>query len=129
EHRAERRLEVTEALVVDTRADEVGGDKVRRELDPFEVAGDRLRDRLDRERLRESGHTLDQKVAARQEADQEALQQVILADDHLLDLEEEPAGVGRDRDLGFGHDVLPLSPAAGRARLTRRRWSRPLRPR
>src|SRR6266550_6805169 len=105
EHRAERRLEVTDPLVVDTGADKVGGDEVWRELDPLEVAGDRLRDRLHRERLRESGDALDEKVAAREEADQEALQQVILADDHLLDLEEEPAGVGWDRNLGFGHYV------------------------
>ena len=87
EHRAERCLEVAGALVVDPCADEVGGNQVGRELDPLEVSGDRLRDRLYREGLGETGYPFDEKVAAREETDHEALDQVVLPDDHLLDLE------------------------------------------
>jgi len=48
EDRTERGLEITGALVIDARTDEVGGHEIRRELDPLEVAGDRLSDGLDR---------------------------------------------------------------------------------
>src|SRR5439155_1176208 len=87
EHRAERCLEVAGALVVDPCADEVGGNQVGRELDPLEVSGDRLRDRLYREGLSETGYPFDKQVATREETDHEALDQVVLPDDHLLDLE------------------------------------------
>ena len=52
------------------------------------VALMRLRQRLDRERLREARHALDQAVAAGQKADQHALDHVALADDDLADLGE-----------------------------------------
>src|SRR6266550_634720 len=87
EDRAERCLEVAGALVVDPCADEVGGNQVGRELDPLEVSGDRLRDRLYREGLSETGYPFDKQVATREETDHEALDQVVLPDDHLLDLE------------------------------------------
>ena len=74
EHRAERGLEVAALLVVDARADEVRGDQVRRELDALEVAGDRLRDRLHGERLREARHAFHENVPAREEGDDEALE-------------------------------------------------------
>ena len=64
EHRAERRAELASRLVVDARADEVGRHEVRRELHPLELAADRLRQRLDREGLRQAGHALDEDVPA-----------------------------------------------------------------
>src|SRR5207253_5170344 len=103
EHRAERCLKVAGALVVDPCADEVGGDEVGRELDALEVSGDRLRDRLYREGLGETGYPFDEEVAAREETDHEALDQVVLPDDHLLDLESKAAGVRRYRGLYFWH--------------------------
>src|SRR6266550_5200058 len=113
EDRAKRRLEITGPLVVDARSDEVRGDKIGRELDALELAGNRLRDGLDRECLRKPGHALDEKMAARQEADQETLEQMILPDDDLLDLEQQPPGVRWYRDLRFGHDV-PSPQSGGR---------------
>ena len=44
--------------------------------------------RLDRQRLRQAGHALDQEVPARQQADEDALEHLVLARDHALDLEE-----------------------------------------
>ena len=72
----------------DARADEVGRDEVRRELDALEAPVEHLRGRLDRERLRQAGHALDQQVAAREQADEDALEHRVLARDHALDLEE-----------------------------------------
>ena len=51
------------ALVVDAGADDVGGHQVGGELDPLELAADRLGERLDRHRLGEPGHALDEQVA------------------------------------------------------------------
>ena len=45
EDRPERRPELARLLVVDPRADQVGRDEVRRELDPLELAADRLGER------------------------------------------------------------------------------------
>ena len=47
-----------------------------------------LRQRLDRHRLGQPGHALDQQVAAGQQRDEHPLQQLVLADDGLLDLVE-----------------------------------------
>ncbi len=50
------------------------------------VACDRLGERLHRERLGEAGHALEQDVAAGEQADQQAVDQVALADDDGADL-------------------------------------------
>ena len=90
EDRPERGLELARLLVVDPRADQVGRDEVGRELDALELAADRLGQRLDRHRLGQPRDALDEDVAARQQRDDQALQQVVLADDDLLDLVQEP---------------------------------------
>ena len=72
---------------VPTRSD---GHEVGRELDPLEVAADGLRHGLDRHRLGEARDALDEEVAAREERDDHPLQQVVLADDDLLDLVQQP---------------------------------------
>ena len=79
-------LEVALARVVDQRADEVGRQQVGRELHALEV--DRqVRARVFTARvLARPGHALDQDVAAGQEADQQPLDQVVLADDDPPDL-------------------------------------------
>ena len=55
--------------------------------------------RLDRERLREAGHALDQQMALGEQADEHALEHLVLPGDHAPDLEErllEPvADLGR----------------------------------
>ncbi len=98
EDRPERDLELPRALVVDARADDVRGHQVRGELDPLELAADRLRERLDRHRLGEPGDALDEQVPAGQQRDEHALQQAVLAHDRLLDLVER----GLERQPGVG---------------------------
>ena len=44
--------------------------------------------RLDRQRLGEAGNALDQEVAAREQADEDALEHGVLPGDHALDLEQ-----------------------------------------
>ena len=68
-------------LVVDARADEVGGQQVGRELDALELSADRSRQRVDRQRLGQSRHAFDQQVALREHRDQHALEKMVLADD------------------------------------------------
>ena len=70
---------------------EVGGDQVRRELDALELAADRLGERLDRHRLGQAGHALDEDVTTSQERDDEPFEQLVLADDELLHLVTPPA--------------------------------------
>jgi hypothetical protein len=94
EDRTERGLELAVLLVVDARANEVGGHEVRGELDPLEVALDRARDRLDREGLGQPRNALDQKVAAREQPDEDPLEHVVLSDDDPLHLIKEAAHLG-----------------------------------
>jgi hypothetical protein len=84
EHRAERGGKIAAFLVVDARADEVGGDEVRGELDAAERAAHRARERFHRKRLGEARHAFDQKVALREHRDEHALEEGVLADHHLL---------------------------------------------
>ena len=65
--------------------------------------------RLDRQRLREARHALDQQMAAGEQADQHALEHLLLAGDHAPDLEQrllEPLQqIGREHLL-FCHGRL-----------------------
>ena len=85
------RDELLRLLVEDERADEVGGQQVGRELDAREGRVEPARERLDRERLGEAGHALDQQVAVGEEADHQPLDERVLADDHLAHLGQEGA--------------------------------------
>jgi hypothetical protein len=110
EHRSERGGELAGLLVVDARADQIGGHEVGRELDAAERAVDRARQRLDRQRLGEPWHTFDQKVTVGEDRDQHALQKVILADDDLLHFIENALhrrGRVRVARLGGIHTFLP----------------------
>jgi hypothetical protein len=82
--------EVTGLLVVDARPDEVRRHEVGRELDALELATDGLGQGPDRHRLGEARDALDEDVAPREERDDQPLEQVILTDDDLLDLVQEP---------------------------------------
>ena len=54
----------------------------------LEAAAEYLGGRLDRQRLREAGHALDQEVASGQQADEHTFEHRVLPGDHPLDLEE-----------------------------------------
>ena len=88
EHRAELGVEAAGVRPEDPRADEVGGHEVGRELQPLERAAEHVGDGLDRQRLGQPGHALQQHVASGQERHEHALEHRLLADDHPLDLEE-----------------------------------------
>src|SRR5207237_1003702 len=69
----ELRLEGSLDSAVDARADEVGRDEVRRELDAAETAAEDARRRLDRQGLRQARNALDQQVTLREQADERFL--------------------------------------------------------
>ena len=54
----------------------------------LEGAAEHLGDGLDRQGLGEAGDALDQQVPAREQADEDALEHLVLARDDALDLEE-----------------------------------------
>ena len=126
EDRAERGRELAGARIVDARADQVGRHQVGRELDPLEGAAQRLRQRLDGQRLGQPRHAFDQQVALRQHRDHDALEEVVLADDDALDLVEHALhqrcrfarngrGVGHRR-LGCREEGDGLAPVRRRDR-------------
>ena len=117
EDRAELRLERAVGRAVDARPDEVGGHQVRGELDALEAAAQDVGEGLDGQRLGQAGDALEQDVAAGQEADEDALEHLVLADDDPSDLEQDGLGhgarvgrvgqgaqVGGRRGLGHGWD-------------------------
>src|SRR5215204_1998204 len=57
-----------------SRCVNTGPSEVRRELDPLEGASQRLRERLDGERLGQPGHALDEQMALREHGDHDALE-------------------------------------------------------
>ena len=89
-------LELEDPLAVgrlhdDVRADDVGRHQVGRELDAVEVQVERLGQRADQQRLAQAGHAFEQGVAADEQAGQHAVDDVVVADDHLADLGLGPA--------------------------------------
>src|SRR5205085_8622694 len=87
EERTLLELEVLPAIRIlddDVRSDDVGGHQVGRELDSRERQLETLRQRLDQQRLAEAGHTFEQHVAARKHADKNVIDDLAVADDHLL---------------------------------------------
>ena len=86
--------ELAGLLVVDHGADEVGGQQVGRELDALEAGADRVGERPDGERLGQAGHALEQDVAAAEQADEDPLDHLALADDDLADLGGEQLDEG-----------------------------------
>jgi hypothetical protein len=105
EHRAEVGLEPAVVRTIDARSDEVRRHEVGGELDAAERPAEHRRRRLDRERLREAGDALDQEVAARDEADEHALEHLVLTCDDALDLDErflEPRTRFRSLSLDLG---------------------------
>ena len=69
----------------DLGADDVARHQVGRELDAAELQVQRLRQRAHQQRLAEARHAFEQAVAAGEQADQQLLDDVVLADDRLRD--------------------------------------------
>ena len=76
---------------VDLRAREIGGQQVRRELQPMEVAFDAVTQHFDRTRLGKPRSAFDEQVAVAQEGDEHAIQQSLLADDETFEVRFELA--------------------------------------
>ena len=89
EQRSFARHELSVLLVVDHRADQVGGKKVGRELDALELRFDDIRQRLHRQRLGQAGDPFQQQVTTAQKADQQPVQERLLADDDLAHLAQD----------------------------------------
>ena len=75
--------------------------------------------------LARPGHALDEDVAAGEQRDDQPLEQVVLADDDLLDLVQQLLHRGGALSgVWLVHGQRLLSTAAGRRRRRRRRWGR-----
>jgi len=107
----ERPLAGRAVLLNHLGAGDVGWHEVRGELNAAEAQVHRVGDGADHQRLGQPGHADEQAVAAGQDREQELLQHIPLADDHLGRLGEQfTAGRGqpfdggevgvRDRDVG-----------------------------
>ena len=72
-------------LIDDFRADDVRRQHVHGELNTAEVQVDSLGDGINKQRLREARHTLQEQVAAGEHCDHDALDDDVLTDDDLAD--------------------------------------------
>ena len=70
----------------DVGADDVGRHQVGRELNAVEVKVERIGQRADEQRLAQAGHAFEQGMAADEQAGQDAVDDLVVADDHLADL-------------------------------------------
>jgi hypothetical protein len=99
-------------LVEHHRADDIGGQQIGRELDAGKGRGDDLGEGPDGESLGEARHAFEQHMATGQQADEQAFDHELLADDasgHLLHGERNPAVGGCGRGcLLCGHAGLLL---------------------
>ena len=78
--------ELARRLVVDLRAEHVGRQQIGRELNAMERRVDRLGERADGQRLRQTGHALEQNVSAGEKTDEQSVNHVFLTDDAPRDL-------------------------------------------
>ena len=81
-------------------AGDVARQQVGRELDALEGAADRARDGLRQDRLADARHVLDQDMALAQHGDQREAHGIVLADDHALDVVDDPLARLADRVYG-----------------------------
>ena len=85
EDRAFARGEAAGLRIVNLRADDVGGQHVRRELQARKFHVHAVRQRFHGERLGQAGHAFEQDMAVGQQADDQPLGQIILPDDDLAE--------------------------------------------
>src|SRR5690554_1094556 len=76
--------ELSCALIVDHRADHIGGEEIRRELNAAKIGLDRLRERIHHQGFGEARHALDEDMASDQKADEDPLDHLVLADNGAL---------------------------------------------
>ena len=90
-------VESAVAGIVDLRAHDVGGQHVGRELDALKARVDGGGERAQRERLGESRHAFEQQMTVGDQADQEPVHEIFLADDDTADFlfqRPHPGGSG-----------------------------------
>ncbi len=88
-------------------AEDVGGHEVGRELNAIERHVEHFAERSDEERLAKAGHAFEQHVAAAEQRDERALDDVGVADDDFADLGlERGVGVAETCYLLFGAHSL-----------------------
>ena len=75
------KLEFTFFMAVNIGTNQIGRQQVRGELDTVKISFDGFSKRLYCCRLRQTGHTLDQKMPLAQETDQHAVNEIALSDD------------------------------------------------
>ena len=80
----------------DVGADHVGRHQVGRELDALELQVQRVGQRPDQQRLAQAGHAFEQHVAAGDQGGQRAVDDLLVADDHLADLAAQGVEVGAE---------------------------------
>jgi hypothetical protein len=121
EHPAGAELELAGVLVEDRDAGDVGGQQVRRELDPSHGRVDAAGQRLAQLGLADAGDVLDEQVALGEQHDQGCVDDVGLAGDHALDVvanrSRHPVHdvqVGRLPGKPSRHVVRPLVPTRQR---------------
>ena len=89
EDRAFARGEAAGLRIVNLRADDVGGQHVRRELQAREFDVHAVRQRFHGECLGQAGHAFEEDVAVGQQADDQPLGEIILADDDFAEFVEQ----------------------------------------
>ena len=77
-------------VLQDLHAGDVRRHQVGRELDAPELEVEDLRDRFHEQRLRQAGRAGDEAVPAGEKRDEDLLDDVLLADDHLPQLSADP---------------------------------------
>ena len=82
-------LEFFAFLTVNLCTDNVGRQQVRRKLNTAEIGFDEVTQRLDSQRLGQTRHTFQQNVTIAQQADEQALHEVLLAYNHLIHAQSE----------------------------------------
>ena len=103
EDRPGTELELPGALVVDRQPCDVGRLQVGRALDPRERRTlDGLRNRARENRLRRARHVLEEHMPAGCQRREHERDLLVLAEDDLLDVAEQPIGGGRRPVAGHG---------------------------
>ena len=82
ENRAVLGAEAAVLRIVNHRAHDVGGQHVRRELNTLEAEVDASGEGFERERFCQAGHAFEQDVAVGDERNEQAVDQMLLADNH-----------------------------------------------
>ena len=108
---------VPPSRIDDHAADDVGGHQVGRELDARILQVQHARKRPQQRGLAQARNAFEQHVAARQQADQHAIDDVLLADDDLSDFLADPVQLSRgelEGGIWLHRTILPQNDCLGR---------------